>query len=207
MKHIKLFEDYTGFLKGVNPDSVEYHRAFDFSENEENNIRNFAKDRGLVINEIIGIGFGGVAFELNNDKVLKYTYDDIEVGACDFIEGKHCEYFADVYKIYEFNGAWIIILEKLKLLDKKTIDSLKEMPIDNKSGEYNFDELNNGFNVDIYVTLTEYQKRLYRDLIEIRKEGSKHGFELLDCKIDNLGFKNGHLAMFDIKHTGRKIYT
>lgn len=196
MKYIKLFEDYSKF----NTDDVEYHRSNDFYKEEEKNIRDFAKSKGYNLGEIIGIGFGGVAFDMGS-KVLKYTYDDIEVSASDFLINKKTEYFANVYEITEFERGWIIIMEKLDKLSDDNINDLKNISSKlSDSPEYNLDKLN--MDSEFYNDLSDSEKVLYTDLINMRKESDQLGFDLIDCKIDNLGIKNGHIAMFDVKESG-----
>ena len=198
LKYLKLFEDYHQFNKSED----EWHRSNDFTKEEEKQVRDFAKEKGFILGDIIGIGFGGVAFEIENDKskVLKYTYDDIEAGVCGFLKNKNTTYFADIYEMFDFKGVWVILLEKLKELDYNTINDLQIISnkIDgNKINEYNFDDIT--YNETLRSSLSDNQKKLYDELIAMRKEASELGFDLLDCKIDNLGLKNGHIAMFDIK--------
>ena len=131
---------------------------------------------------------------------MKYTYDDIEAGVCGFLKNKNTTYFADIYEMFDFKGVWVILLEKLKELDYNTINDLQIISnkIDgNKINEYNFDDIT--YNETLRSSLSDNQKKLYDELIAMRKEASELGFDLLDCKIDNLGLKNGHIAMFDIK--------
>ncbi len=102
--------------------------------------------------------------------------------------------------MFDFKGVWVILLEKLKELDYNTINDLQIISnkIDgNKINEYNFDDIT--YNETLRSSLSDNQKKLYDELIAMRKEASELGFDLLDCKIDNLGLKNGHIAMFDIK--------
>ena len=121
-----------------------------------------------------------------------------------FIENKKCKYFANVYNVYQKIHGWVIIIEKLEPLDNDTIKHIKKICIKTNSfGEYNLDELN--LDEQEYDDLPNRQKSLYDDLVNMRKEAEKYGFELLDCKLENLGMKNNHLAMFDMKHTGKFI--
>lgn len=198
MKYIKLFEDYSKF----NTNNDEWHRSVDFTKEEEHNLRKFAKDKGYNLGDIIGIGFGGVAFDMN-DKVFKYTYDDIEVSASIDLEGKNCEYLANVYETYETEKGYVIILEKLGELPDSIVDDLKEISTKfDKHPEYNFDDLIESFDENFNDKLSDNQKKLYSDLLKIKEEGRKYNIDIIDCKIDNLGIKNGHIAMFDVKCSG-----
>jgi len=191
-----LHEDYTHF----NTTDDEWHRSNDFTKEEEISVREFSKTKGYNLGEIIGIGFGGVAFSIENKphQILKYTYDDIEVSTSDIIKENSTEYFANVYDVYELNGVWVIITERLNPLSSDVVNELREISqlSKNHNNEYNFD------NIDIdmvYEKLTEPQLELYEDILNMKKEAIKLGFELIDCKIDNMGIKNDHLAMYDAK--------
>lgn len=205
MKYIKLFEDFK--------ETDEYHFSNYFTKELDSSIKNWAYKNRHIITGVLGMGYGGIAYSLLNNKVLKYTEDDIEATAMSYLEGKNSEYLANVYEVNDFNGVWIIIEEKLKPLKSSgrlALMSLLDLYCNYKGigtpHKYNFDILFvHGYDEIFANKLNKRLRKYYDNIFKIMEECKDNGFYVLDCKIENLGMKNNHVAMFDIKTTGYDI--
>ena len=208
MKYIKLFEDFNN----VEVVDEDYFSNF-FTEKLDSSIKYWAYKNRHIITGLLGIGYGEIIYSLLNNKVLKYTEDDIEVITCSFLKEKKCEYLADIYEIEDFDSVWIIIEERLKELNisgKLALKSLLDLYYNYKGidlpSEYNFNIFfTHGYDEIFNNKLGKRLKSYYNDIFGIMEECKKIGFYVLYCKIDNLGIKNNHLAMFDIKYTGYEV--
>ena len=162
------------------------------------------KGYGRVVDEVLG--GNGTAYFTSKGNVIKLTGDKSEYETANVIKGKNNKYIADVYESgrlqsSHINGGegYIIIMEELGL-PKQMSDT--------------FDNCCCGVNKPIYVEYNETPaviyppvdgseecKKIHKNLLMIRQELTQHGIGWSDIGIDNLGMKNGKLALLDLGET------
>ena len=162
------------------------------------------KGYGRVVDEVLG--GNGTAYFTSKGNVIKLTGDKSEYETANVIKGKNNKYIADVYESgrlqsSHINGGegYIIIMEELGL-PKQMSDT--------------FDNCCCGVNKPIYVEYNETPavihppvdgdeecNKLHKNLLMIRQELTQYGIGWSDIGIDNLGMKNGKLALLDLGET------
>jgi len=168
------------------------------------------KGYGKVVDEMLG--GNGTAYFTSKGNVIKITGDKSEYETANVIKGKQNKYIADVFESGKLDSshiisgdAYIIIMEELGL--PKRISEI-------------FEDCCCGVNKPIYIEYNETPavihppvngkeecEKLHKNLLMIRQELTQHGISWSDIGIDNLGMKNGKLALLDLGETTGGIDT
>ena len=168
------------------------------------------KGYGRVVDEMLG--GNGTAYFTSKGNVIKLTGDKSEYETANVIKGKQNKYIADVFESGKLDSshiisgdAYIIIMEELGL--PKRISET-------------FEDCCCGVNKPIYIEYNETPavihppvngkeecEKLHKNLLMIRQELTQHGISWSDIGIDNLGMKNGKLALLDLGETTGGIDT
>ena len=174
-------------------------------------IEKVARQLKVELTNFIGGGLWGIAYEIPGNKVLKITQDQSEVNTAKHLIGKENKYLANIYKIYSIKGnkeKKVIIQEKLEQLDNytnKAVDLFgKYFNESNFRGMTWAQMLSEGWNEEFDGFLKSNGKEgsiaeeIYSALLQIYDEAANMNIFLADIHKENLGLKNGDLAMFDI---------
>ena len=175
-------------------------------------VNKLAKEKGYgkVVDEMLG--GNGTAYFTSKGNVIKLTGDRSEYDTANVIKGKQNKYIADIYESGKLNSShivngdgYIIIMEELGL--PKIISET-------------FDECCCGINKPIYIEYEENPavihppvdgseecEKLHKNLLMIRQELTQHGISWSDISVENLGMKNGKLALLDLGETTGGIDT
>lgn len=195
-------------------DSIIKEGSIDWTKEVKKQHVKVANDLGLKLSAIIGSGNWGIVYEIANEpeKVFKVTTDNEEYRTAIELEGKKSEYLANIYKVFEIDEDYVgIIMEKLDKLSHGQQASLisfyrgiKKCTKMSKNDRYEISKfLYDGIDKDFISCLKKTDPmglHAYKDLLKIAKEFNKHQLEVpTDIHKGNLGSKNGHLAMFDIR--------
>ena len=183
-----------------------------FNTNPRELVNKLAKEKGYgkVVDEMLG--GNGTAYFTSKGNVIKLTGDKSEYDTANVIKGKQNKYIADIYESGKLNSShivngdgYIIIMEELGL--PKIISET-------------FDECCCGINKPIYIEYEENPavihppvdgseecEKLHKNLLMIRQELTQHGISWSDISVENLGMKNGKLALLDLGETTGGIDT
>ena len=184
--------------------------SFDVDPKELVNKLAQEKGYGKVVDEMLG--GNGTAYFTSKGNVIKLTGDKSEYETANVIKGKNNKYIADVYESGKLNSShikggegYIVIMEELGL--PKQISET-------------FDDCCCGVNKPIYVEYEENPavihppvdgseecQKLHKNLLMIRQELTQYGIEWSDISVENLGMKNGKLALLDLGETTGGIDT
>ena len=165
-------------------------------------------------------GSFGVIYDIGNGRLLKFTNSLEEIHIVKTLIGENLEYIANYYYVSKLSSnkyrlkqegylrypriseLYIIIMEKLVNTDKAEVIMEKL-----------FDEIEKNINskkilqikeilkrIDLFknLNLSEQSSIAYNDLIKIKYELGKYGISNRDGHIKNYGYKNNHLAIFDV---------
>ena len=150
-------------------------------------------------------GGNGIAYFTDKDLVLKLTTDESEYFTANKLVGTDNEYIVKVIESariktsHSQSDLFIIVQESLPMT--------KEM-------EQTWAECCCGIKAPIHIDylkepalvlppVSEQEKciPIYDDIVSIQKNFAKYGIVWSDIGIDNLGIKNGHLAVIDLGET------
>ena len=168
------------------------------------------KGYGKVVDEMLG--GNGTAYFTSKGNVIKLTGDKSEYETANTLKGKQNKYIADVFESGKLDSShivngdgYIIIMEELGL-PKRMAET--------------FEDCCCGVNKPIYIEYNETPaiinppvngkeecEKLHKNLLMIRQELTQHGISWSDIGIDNLGMKNGKLALVDLGETTGGIDT
>jgi len=162
------------------------------------------KGYGRVVDEMVG--GNGTAYFTSKGNVIKLTGDKSEYETANVIKGKKNKYIADVYESGRLQSSHINSGEGYIII-------MEELGLPKQMAEI-FDGCCCGVNKPIYIEYnetpvvihppvdnTEECKKLHKNLLMIRQELTQHGIGWSDIGIDNLGMKNGKLALVDLGET------
>lgn len=197
-------------------------REIDLMRTNSHDVNNILDKFGISNSAELGSGSFGVAFNYGSNLVLKITTDLDEAIFANNIKGKKFERISDVQSVYKKNKGtlFIIILEKLKpITDNDVSEILQYMHIIHDSYN-NRKEKYSGFRSFIEEKIKQgdwfhpFIQQLISDM-PIEKiiwtfneydailnelntaKGIPDGFS--DVHYGNMGFKNGKLAVYDIR--------
>ena len=168
------------------------------------------KGYGRVVDEMLG--GNGTAYFTSKGNVIKLTGDRSEYETANVIKGKQNKYIADVYESGKLDSSHIINGEGYIII-------MEELGLPKRMAE-TFEDCCCGVNKPIYIEYnetpavihppvdgTEECKKLHKNLLMIRQELTQYGISWSDIGIDNLGMKNGNLALVDLGETTGGIDT
>jgi hypothetical protein len=165
----------------------------------------------------------------NPSKLFKVTTDYLEMETTELLVGKKSEYIVNIYEALETDeGYMVIVMERIDPLSddyKKSLvqfylgvegyfkeypefakrQSGMELSLTERPPEdyYIGDILSHGINKNFELYLKNefpHSIKTYHDLLNVWYESiEKYNIVPSDIRIDNMGLKNGHLAIFDIK--------
>lgn len=195
----------------------------DWNDEHEANIK-VASNLGYKLGKPFGSGEWGIVYNIEGhpNKLYKVTTDFDEMDAAKWIEGKESEYMANVYKAIETDeGYMIIVMERLEPLNDEYKKSLNQFYVgmenyymDNNHSDvsefnvYDAEGMQGVLGKGLDKNFESYLKekfpsgvKVYHDLLNIWNEATKkHKLApLTDIQGENMGIKNNHLAIFDIK--------
>ena len=201
-------EELLGSIKDDHTDGyyVGGYKELEFDVNPRELVNKLAQEKGYgkVVDEMLG--GNGTAYFTSKGNVIKLTGDKSEYETANVIKGKQNKYIADVYESGKLESSHIIKGEGYIII-------MEELGLPKSVGE-TFDDCCCGVNKPIYIEYdetpaiihppvdgTEECKKLYGNLLKIRQELAQHGIGWSDIGIDNLGMKNGRLALVDLGET------
>lgn len=148
-------------------------------------ISRLAEKLGYKFKVYLDSGNCGVAYLLEDKKVLKITTDKVEFLVANRLKGKSLKRISNVYDAYKLNDqdVYIIVLEYLDSLPEELYELVEEY---------------NGTNVNKKdIPKFDWLKKQLNEIeIELEKNGISEPTDF-DWWM-NMGMKNGNLAVFDI---------
>lgn len=174
---------------------------------------------GAQKKEYLGGGAWGLAVAISDKEVLKITKHELEYNNAKRLEGHNFTNLVDIYETFkiigEHNNFYIIRQELLQPLsmEEKVIMGLLSMKVNinriesdvrlakeiSRCPSFNFnsfidDEFNYHINGRRILMVMEFLK----DIRGMHKEANELDVFIGDLHQNNVGYKNGHLAMLDI---------
>ena len=168
------------------------------------------KGYGRVVDEMLG--GNGTAYFTSKGNVIKLTGDKSEYETANVIKGKQNKYIADVFESGKLDSShivsgdgYIIIMEELGL--PKTVSETFEECCCGVNKPIHIEHDKTPAVIHPPVDGSEECKKIHNNLLMIRQELTQHGISWSDIGIDNLGMKNGKLALLDLGETTGGIDT
>ena len=162
------------------------------------------KGYGKVVDEMLG--GNGTAYFTSKGNVIKLTGDKSEYETANTLKGKQNKYIADVFESGKLDSSHIVNGEGYIII-------MEELGLPKRMAE-TFENCCCGVNKPIYIEYNETPaiinppvngkeecEKLHKNLLMIRQELTQHGISWSDIGIDNLGMKNGKLALVDLGET------
>ncbi len=213
-------EDIKNSMWALSPENI----SEDYDRNIADSIANQITNK-LNLNQpkYISSGRFGVAYDINNNLVLKITKDRSEVNENIKLIGKQLKYIAKPYRVFQINSknndipeTYAIILEKLQTSPEierlyNRLDfafgSILDVRLSEVIEEYLGFEDNEKINknkVDAYLKKNPQDAEFFAGLLRIAEEAHNLGIKSLDFyNWENLGYKkNCALAFFDVGFGG-----
>jgi len=150
-------------------------------------------------------GGNGIAYFTDKDLVIKLTTDDSEYLTANKIVGTDNEYIVKVIESAKINTShiigdlFVIVQEALPMTAE--MESLWEGCCCGINSPIQIDYLKEPALILPPVSDQEKCIPIYDNLLAIRENFGKYGIVWSDIGIDNLGVKNGHLAVIDLGET------
>jgi hypothetical protein len=182
------------------------YKELQFDVNPRELVNKLAEEKGYgrVVDEMLG--GNGTAYFTSKGNVIKLTGDKSEYETANVIKGKNNKYIADVYESGKLSSSHIVKGEGYIVI-------MEELGLPKQMAEI-FEECCCGVNKPIYIEHNETPvvihppvngkeecEKLHKNLLMIRQELTQHGISWGDVGIDNLGMKNGKLALLDLGET------
>lgn len=183
-----------------------------------------SKKLGYKVIKKLSSGSFGIAYLLNNDKVLKFTTDRNEYANSKSLVGKELEHFPTYYyakelkmdnqlKSDKLTNVYIIVMDYIPRVDPK------EMECFNDGGlEFFHDYLTMYGDIpsddEISDDMIEFPGNICYNLLKkyipqiktFRQEAQDNNIDFLEFHEDNMGVKNGKLIYYDIGLVPRHKY-
>lgn len=178
--------------------------SFDVDPRELVNKLSEKKGYGRVVDEMLG--GNGTAYFTTKGNVIKLTGDRSEYETSNTLKGKKNKYIANVYETGKLKSShivqgevFIVIMEELGL--PKGLQNTFEGCCCGVSKPIHIEFNENPVIIHPPIGDDKECRKIYNNLIRIKKELGSHGIIWNDIGIDNLGVKDGHLALLDMGET------